>query len=418
MTVQVSHLQNGMRVVTHAMPHVETVAIGVWVDVGARYESEAENGLSHLLEHMAFKGTERRSARRIAEEIEAVGGYLNAYTSREHTTYYARALKDDLPLALDILGDILQHSTFETHELAREREVILQEIGQAQDTPDDIVFDHLQEVAFPGQPLGRSILGTTERVSSFQREAVQAYMNAHYRARHMVLAAAGDLDHDALVAAAEDTFGSLLSERGSTFENGVYAGGEARDERALEQLHLTLGFSGFAYDDPDYYALQVFSTVLGGGMSSRLFQEVREERGLAYSVYSFASSHADSGLFGIYAGTSPEFAGELVNVVADECHKLTDSVDEDELMRARAQLKTGLMMSLESTSSRIEQMGRQMLIFDRPLGVAEMCDAVDVVDSNAIARVGARLLGGDVSLAAVGPGGTLPEFNLVRGAFK
>ena len=275
MSVQTSRLANGLRVVSDPVDHVETASIGLWVDVGARCESEETNGMSHLLEHMAFKGTERRSARDIAEEIEAVGGHLNAYTSRETTAYYAKVMKEDVPLALDLLADILQHSTFDPEELERERAVVIQEIAQVNDTPDDLVFDRFQETAYPDQPLGRSILGPPERVGSYSRDALAAYMAAQYRAARMVLAGSGRIDHDGLVAAAEEAFTALPEGPTAAPAAAVYGGGDCRVPRDLEQAHVVVGFDGLAYDDDDLYALQVLSTLLGGGMSSRLFQEIR-----------------------------------------------------------------------------------------------------------------------------------------------
>ena len=308
MSVQTSRLANGLRVVSDPVDHVETASIGLWVDVGARCESEETNGMSHLLEHMAFKGTERRSARDIAEEIEAVGGHLNAYTSRETTAYYAKVMKEDVPLALDLLADILQHSTFDPEELERERAVVIQEIAQVNDTPDDLVFDRFQETAYPDQPLGRSILGPPERVGSYSRDALAGYMAAQYRAARMVLVGSGRIDHDGLVAAAEEAFTALPEGPTAAPAAAVYGGGDCRIVRDLEQAHLVVGFDGVAYDDDDFYALQVLSTLLGGGMSSRLFQEIRERRGLAYSVFTFSSSYADGGIFGVYAGAGEDRA--------------------------------------------------------------------------------------------------------------
>jgi predicted Zn-dependent peptidase len=418
MTVRITELSNGMRVATDAMPHVETVSIGIWVDVGARYESNEFNGLSHLLEHMAFKGTKTRSSRQIAEEIEAVGGYLNAYTSREHTTYFARVLKGDTDLALEILSDILQNSTFEEKELKREKEVILQEIGQALDTPDDIIFDNMQTTAYPDQALGRSILGTEERVRAFTPDNIRTYLDYHYRGQSMVLTVAGNVDHDDLVKKAEAKFSSLRSDRTRGYEAAKYKGGCHHLNKDLEQLHLTIGLPSLQFNDPDFFALQVFSTIFGGGMSSRLFQEIRENRGLAYSVYSFASSHADTGLFGIYAGTSPEMAADLVPVIADELHKMTDSISDDELSRARAQLKTGVLMSLESTTARVEQLGRQLLIFDRSIPTTELIEKIDAIDKDAVRRVLEKTLCGDITLATVGDNSHVPSFESLQVAFK
>ena len=418
MSVNETRLPNGLRVISDHMGHLETVSVGVWVDVGARYEPLPLNGISHLLEHMAFKGTKRRSPRQLAEEIESVGGYLNAYTSREHTTYYARVLKGDLRLAVDILGDILLNSVFKEKELIREKDVIIQEIGQAQDTPDDIVFDNLQETAFPDQPLGRSILGTSQSVLSFTPDCIRDYMNNHYVSETMVISAAGNVDHDELVKMVEEYFSNIKKSRKGEFYEGEYKGGEYRDNRALEQLHITIGLPSFSFDDPDYYALQVYNTILGGGMSSRLFQEVREERGLAYSVYSFTSSHKDTGLFGIYAGTSPQMAGDLIPVIAGEMKRLIEVVEDDDLARARAQLKAGLLMSLESTSSRIEQLGRQMLIFGRPIPIEELIQEVDAIDGEAISRVAQRTLDGKVTLATVGDSRSLKDLDSISLVFQ
>ena len=366
MSVQITPLANGLRVVSDPVDHVETASVGLWVDVGARCETEETNGLSHLLEHMAFKGTERRSARDIAEEIEAVGGHLNAYTSRETTAYYAKVMKEDVPLALDLLADILQHSTFDAEELERERAVVIQEIAQVNDTPDDLVFDRFQETAYPDQPIGRTILGPPELVGSYSREALAAYMGAHYRAARMVLVGSGRVDHDALVQAAEAAFTKLPEGPVAVPAAAVYSGGDCRIARDLEQAHLLIGFDGLSYDDEDFYALQVMSTLLGGGMSSRLFQEIRERRGLAYSVFTFASSYADGGIFGVYAGAGEDELVELIPVMADELAGACATVGDEEVARARAQLKAGLLMSLESTQARAERLGRHILLFGPP----------------------------------------------------
>lgn len=418
MPVRLTTLPSGLRVVTEDLAHLQSAAIGVWIDVGARYETAAQNGLSHLLEHMLFKGTQRRSARAIAEEIEAVGGHLNAYTSRDHTTFYARVLQDDIPLAVDMLADLLLNSVFDPAELEREREVILQEIGQVMDTPDDIVFDLLQEAAFPDQPLGRSILGTEANVAGFTADQVRAYRDRHYRAKNMIVAAAGPLPHEQLVDLVADAFDGLAPDEGRDMAPARYRGGEIRDERDLEQLHLTLGFPSFSFDDPDYYALHVYTTILGGGMSSRLFQEVREERGLAYTVHSFTSTHVDTGLFGIYAGTDPDAAPEIAPVIAKEVRDLCQTVSEEEIARARAQLKAGLLMSLESTSARVEQMGRQLLVHGRVLPMEEMVAKVDAVDLAAVQRVCRRTLeDGRLALATVGPASGLPRYDAIMDAF-
>lgn len=403
MSVEVTRLENGLRVVSESRRTVETVAIGIWVDVGARYETHEENGLTHCLEHMLFKGTTSRSARDIAFEIEAAGGHMNAYTSRDNTTYYARVLKQDLPLAVDLLSDLVLNSVCDAAELEREKDVILQEIGQTQDTPDDIVFDHLQGVAFKDQSIGRTILGDADNVQSFTREKVLGFLANHYLANTIVVSAVGNLDHEDLVKLVEDKFAAVPTGNRAKPEKARYVGGAHIQDKSLEQLHLTLGWPGVSYHDSRYYAHQIYSTVLGGGMSSRLFQEVREHRGLAYSVYSFSSSHAETGLFGIYAGTHPEQLQDLITVLEDEMAALSNGPSNQEFQIARAQLKAGLLMALEATTSRMEQLGRQMLVFDRVIPVREMIDNVDSVEPEDVRIVADELASNQHrSIAAVG----------------
>jgi predicted Zn-dependent peptidase len=414
MTIELSKLNNGMRIATDRIETVDTVSLGIWVDVGTRHEPAEINGVAHFLEHMAFKGTERRSALAIAEEIEAVGGHLNAYTSRESTAYYAKVLKEDVPLALDILADILQHSTFEPEEMERERTVILQEIGQANDTPDDIIFDHFQECAYPDQAMGRPVLGRPEIIRRLGHDEVRAYMREHYGARRMVLAAAGNLDHERIAASAEKLLAGMPAERAVTTEPARYTGGERREERDLEQLHLVLGFPGLTLDDPDFYAGSVLSTAFGGGMSSRLFQEIRERRGLVYTIHCFGHSYRDGGLFGIYAGTGEEEAAELVPALCEEARKLEDGLSPVELARAKTQLKAGLLMSLESTSARCEQLAQHLLIHGTPFEPAEIVRRIEAVDEAAIRRVVGRWRGGPPTLTALGPLGRLEDFDRVQ----
>ncbi len=404
MTTQMTTLANGLRVISESRDGVQTTAVGVWVDAGARYESIANNGVAHMLEHMAFKGTDSRSAQDIAVEIESVGGHLNAYTSREHTAYFARVLKEDLALSVDILADILQRSTFEEAEMARERAVVIQEIGQSEDTPDDIIFDRLQEVSFPDQALGRSILGPAEGVAAMGREVLFDFMAEHYTASRLLLCAAGAVDHDALVAMAEAKFGNLRPGAHHPFEAAVFKGGESREERELEQVHFALALPALPYDDDDFYPMQVMSTVLGGGMSSRLFQEVREKRGLCYSIFCFASSYKECGAFTIYAGTGADQVGELVPVICNEMLRLSGDAAQDEVNRARAQLKAGTLMSLESSASRAEQLARQTLVFGRQIPVEELIERIDAVDVAAVRRVAGRISsGGEPAVAAMGP---------------
>jgi predicted Zn-dependent peptidase len=414
MTVELVTLDNGLRIVTDRIDTVDTVSLGLWVEVGTRHEAAEINGVAHFLEHMAFKGTERRSARGIAEEIEAVGGHLNAYTSRESTAYYAKVLKEDAPLALDILADILQHSAFDPAELERERTVILQEIGQANDTPDDIIFDHFQECAFPEQAMGRPVLGSPEIIRRLSRDAVTEYLYGNYAAERMVLSASGNIEHARLVDLADRLLSGVPRERPVTGEAARYAGGERREARDLEQLHLVLGFPGITLGDPDYYAAAVLSTAFGGGMSSRLFQKVREERGLVYSIHSFAHSYRDGGLFGIYAGTGEEEAAELLPVLCDETMRLADGLEPVELARAKAQMKAGLLMSLESTSARCEQQAQHLLIHGTPFDPADLVRRIEAVDDAAIARVVKSWQAAPPTLVALGPLSRLEEFGRLR----
>ena len=413
MTVKVTILDNGLRIATDYMNTVETISVGAWVAVGARHEVPELNGISHLLEHMAFKGTRRRSARAIVEEIEAVGGHLNAYTSRDNTAYFAKILKDDLGLAVDIIADILQNSTMDEDELARERAVIVQEINQSHDTPDDVVFDWFQEAAFPNQAMGRPVLGSAQLVEGVERTTLIDYMRKQYSAERMILAAAGNVDHDTFVELAANAFTSLPKELSGPAEPLAYTGGEHREHRDLEQVHVVLGFEGISYDDPDYYPLAIYSTLLGGGMSSRLFQEVREKRGLAYSVYSFASSYEDGGLFGVYAGTGAKDIAELMPVVCEETLRLCDGATEDELLRTRAQLKSSTLMALESTFSRCEQMARQLQIYGRTIPVPEVIDKIDQVDLAAVIRIAERIIESKPTLAAIGPVDELESYDQV-----
>lgn len=410
MKVQTSILDNGLGILSVPMPELGSVALGVWVDVGARHETKALNGVSHMLEHMAFKGTEKRSARRIAEEIEAVGGILNAFTSREQTAYYARVLKDDVELGADILADILTRSTFQPDELERERQVIIQEIGQAQDTPDDLIFDMLQEATYPDQAIGRPILGSAENVARLTRDEIAGYMADHYRAPAMAVVAAGAIEHEQIRDLAARHFAGLGPKGETKADQARFVAGDWRDDRDLEQVHLAMAFPGVSLDDPDYFAAQVYATVLGGGMSSRLFQEIREVRGLAYSVFAYSGSSIDSGTIGIYAGTSEDDAGDLTPVIADEMAKLVTDASEEEVARARAQLRAGYLMGLESPSSVIETIGRQWLVHGRVMPTDEVLDNLARVDARAVRRFAEKTMKGKPAVAALGPhGGIEPQ---------
>lgn len=413
MSVRVATLDNGLRIVTERNPAVETASLGLWIDAGSRIETEQSGGIAHMLEHMVFKGTDTRSAQAIATEIEDVGGHLNAYTGREQTGYYAKVLKEDVALAIDLTSDLVFSATLDDAELERERTVILQEIGQANDTPDDIIFDHFLATAYPHQALGRPVLGTPETVSTIPRTDLVAFRDRYYQPSQMVFAAVGNLDHDHIVA----EVGRRVADRARPAQPAVppaplqpaaYVGGVYGEARELEQTHLVIGYPGAAFADPDVYAMSVYATLLGGGMSSRLFQEVREKRGLVYSIYAFTQSFTDGGLFAVYAGTGPEDADECFAVIGDELAKLPGTLDDAEIDRARAQLKASILMSLESTSSRCEQLAQQMLVFGHPLPAAEVVARIDAVDRAAVLAIAGRLNAAAPTVAVIGPRGA-PE---------
>jgi len=406
MSVELTRLSSGLVVVTDAMPHLETASLGVWVGCGSRDEREDEHGIAHLLEHMAFKGTSRRTARQIAEEIEAVGGDLNAATSVEMTAYYARVLRADVPLALDVLSDILADPAFDPEELAREQNVIVQEIGAAEDTPDDIVFDHLQATAFPAQAVGRSILGTPASIRSFDGARLRAYLGRNYRGPDMVIAAAGAVEHRAVVAEAERRFAAFNGSAAPVPDPAKFGGGIRVEARDLEQVHIALALEGVPQRAPDLYPLQVFTNVVGGGMSSRLFQEVREKRGLCYAIYTFHSPYSDTGMFGLYAGTDAADASELMRVVVDQVAAAAEDLDAKEVDRAKAQMKAGLLMALESSSARAEQLARQIFAHGRPLAIEEIIAKVDAVTVESARAAGSELIRrSPPAFAALGPAG-------------
>ena len=404
MSVDVTHFPSGLTVITDDMPHLHTASLGVWVGAGSRDERPDEHGISHLLEHMAFKGTTRRSARQIAEEIEEVGGDLNAATSVEGTAYYARVLKADVPLALDVLSDILSDPAFDPAELTREQGVIIQEIGAVEDTPDDLVFDRLQATAFPDQPVGRSILGTPKTVRSFDAARIRAYLSRNYRAPDMVIAAAGSVDHKSIVAEVERRFAPFVGPSAPAPEPARFSGGVSVERRKLEQVHIAMALEGVTQKDPTLYSLQVFVNVLGGGMSSRLFQEVREKRGLCYTISAFHWPYSDTGLFGLYAGTDAGDADELMRVVVGEIAGTADTISEAEVARAKAQMKASLLMALESSGARAEQLARQMMAYGRPIPLDEIVARVEGVTVESAAAAGRALIARNrPAIAILGP---------------
>ncbi len=403
MTVQTHKLANGFRIVTENMPGLKSASIGIWVKAGCRHERADQNGIAHFLEHMAFKGTTTRSARDIAESLENVGGYMNAYTSREMTAYYARVLENDVDLALDVISDIVLNPIFDAREMEVERGVILQEIGMALDTPDDIIFDWLQETAYPDQPMGRSILGPADHIRTFQRGVFEEFVGHHYVPGEMILAAAGAVDHDEIVARAEAIFGNLSATRTSGLEPSRFAGGELRQIKDLEQAHFAMGLQGPGYRDAGIYTSQVHALVMGGGMSSRLFQEAREKRGLCYTIMAQPGAFEDSGMLTIYAGTGGDQVRELIGVTVDELKRLSDDLTIEEVERAKAQMKASLMMGLESSSQRTERLARMIAIWDRVPTLDETIEKIDAVSLESTKQFGAEIVQQEPAVALYGP---------------
>lgn len=392
MNTEQTTLKNGLRIITSERPQNETVSLGLWVHTGSAYEKKENNGVSHFVEHMVFKGTQKRNAFQISEEIENVGGQSNAYTSREFTAFYAKMLKNDAELALDVMADFLMAPTFSEDEMKKEKEVVIQEIKQSIDEPDDAVFDCFQQTAFPNQPLGRTILGPAEIVRGFTPTVLRDYMKHNYAAQNTVAVATGNIKHQTFVKMVEDRLATYQAKKNFSSEKQVYEGGFYREKRQIEQAHVVLGFQGVRYDDPAYYALSVFSTLFGGGMASRLFQEIREKRGLVYTVYGFMNAHTESGLFGIYAGTSADELNKLIPVVADEIKKVVqDKVTAQELNRAKVQLKTSMLMALESTSSTAEVIARQTLLYNHVIPTEETVERVESVTADDVQKIAQQI---------------------------
>ena len=409
MTVQQAHLSNGLRVVTEHMPGLKSAAIGLWVSAGGRHERVEQNGIAHFLEHMAFKGTASRSALQIAEAIEDVGGYINAYTSREVTAYYARVLQADVPLALDVIADIVNNPLLDPKEIEAERGVILQEIGQAADTPDDVIFDWLQEESYRDQPLGRTILGPSERVRAFSRADLAGFVAEHYRPGQMILSAAGAVDHDALVQMAERLFGQLEPGPASPVETARFTGGEFRRAKQLEQAHFALALESPGYRDDAIYTAQIYATALGGGMSSRLFQEIREKRGLCYTIFAQAGAYADTGSTTIYAGTAADQVGDLAGITIDEMKRASADMNDAEVARARAQMKAGMLMGLESPSNRAERLARLVQIWGKVPPLEETVEKIEAVTTADVRAFAERMAAtAPAAMALYGPVETAP----------
>jgi predicted Zn-dependent peptidase len=408
--LRISTLPNGLRVVTRLMPGLHSAAIGVWVSAGGRDERVEQNGIAHFLEHMAFKGTQRRTSVQIAEAIEDVGGFINAYTSRDVTAYYARVLQSDVDLAFDVISDIVLNPIFDPREIEVERGVILQEIGQALDTPDDVIFDWLQEAAYPDQAIGRTILGPAERVSAFSRADLSGFVTEHYGPGQIIVAAAGAVDHDRIIRLAEATYGHLTPRPSGVRDPARWQGAEARHLKGLEQAHFALALEGPGYRSDDFYAAQIFSSALGGGMSSRLFQKIREERGLCYTIFAQSGFHDDTGMLTVYAGTGAEDIADLAMLTVDEIRRAADGLSDAEIARAKAQLRAGLLMGLESPSNQTERLARTLAIWGRVPDAAEVADRIASVTTAQIRDHAQRLLlNARPALALYGPVDAAPS---------
>ncbi len=406
-------LENGLTIATDTMKSVDTVALGVWCGTGARHEDITYNGVAHMVEHMVFKGTQKRDALSISEEIENVGGRMNAYTSRETTAYYVHMLKDDYTLGLDMISDMLQYSTFPDHEIERERGVIIQEIGMYQDAADDHIFDLAQMQAFKDQTIGAPILGSVERIQSMPKHAMQDYVQRHYTPSRMVVIGAGHVDHDVFVDQVSEAFQSLPKNQDRAYIKPEYTAGDIRQTRDLEQAHIFMGFENVSYNADDYYAMRTLSAVLGGGMSSRLFQEIREKRGLVYDIYTYAMSNSDSGLFSVYAGTNPKDLTELVPVVCDELLKSTQSVTDAELARAKTQMKAGFLMSRESVNRRADQLGKCLLQTGDIIDIPDRLSKIEAVSVKDVCDVAQKIFGSKLTFSALGDLGALESYDAI-----
>lgn len=420
MEIRQTTLKNGLRVITAERPQIETVSLGIWVNTGAAAETEADNGISHFIEHMVFKGTKKRNSLQISEDIENAGGATNAYTSRHFTCFYAKMLKDDLELATDVICDFITDPTFDEEEMTKEKEVVVQEIKQSADAPDDLVFDYFQEAAFPNQASGRTILGPIEHVRGFTKERMLSYMRTHYTADNMVAVAVGRVDHDKFVKMIESRMDQVVSHCDFVGDNQCYGGGARVECKDIEQTHLVLGFNGASYLNKDYYQYAVLSTIFGGGMSSRLFQEIREKRGLVYSINSFNQALKHAGVFGIYAGTTPQELGKLLPVLADEIKKMTnDMVSEVELKRAKTQIKASLLMSLESSSTTAEIIARQVLLFNRVIPTEEIVKRIEIINAEELQVLARQVFSSTPTYALLGCGGyKYPSFDEVKALLK
>jgi len=403
--IRSTRLPSGVRVLTEAMPHVRSASIGIWADIGSSAEPAAQRGISHLVEHMVFKGTGRRSAREIAETMDGIGGNLNAFTDKETTCYYAHVMDRHVPLAIDVLGDMFVHSRFDPEELRKEQAVVLEEIRMYDDAPDDVIHDRFARTMWAGSALGEPTIGYAETVTALTSDDLRGWMAQRYAPPTVLVTAAGNIDHDRFVECVAGAFSALRgSAESPAGERPPITPGIDVVMRDTEQAYVMLGAPGLSLRHPDRYALAVLDTILGGGMSSRLFQEVREKRGLAYTVYSFEQSYREAGIFGVYAGCAPDRAQECIDVIVAELDAALDGVTDAEVALAREQLKGSLILGLESTASRMMRLGRNEFVYGRQIPTEEVEAAVDAVDRAAVERIARTVLAPEQrGLCVLGP---------------
>jgi predicted Zn-dependent peptidase len=403
--IQKSVLSNGIRVVTEAMPQVRTASLGLWVGTGSRYEAASHHGISHFLEHLFFKGTTTRSALAIAQAVDALGGQMNAFTDKEHTCFYVKVLANHLPAIVDLMADMLLNSAFDPQAIEKERQVITEEIKTYEDSPDEVVQDLVAQTMWDGHPLGRSVIGTRKAVAKLSRDDFVRYIEKRYRADNIVISVAGDVTHEAVVELVGRELGAWDGKTSlHPTETPAATAAVSIRMKDIEQVHLCLATRGRAQADEDRYALAVLDNVLGGGMSSRLFQEIRETRGLVYTIASYSASYREGGMFVIYGAMSPENAPEVLRLTIDEIARLADTLEEAELERAKESLKGGIMLGLESTGSRMFKLGRSELYYGRQIDLDEIIGRIDAVSPGDVRRLAAGVFTVDqLAMAAIGP---------------
>ena len=410
-------LANGLTILSLTREDISSVALEIWVKVGSRYESSSLNGLAHFIEHLNFKGTAKRSAKQIAEEFDAIGGYLNAYTSKEHTVYSAKILKEFLPLAIDMLTDIMFHSVYDQDEITKEKNVVLQELAQTKDNPEEMVFEYFSEASFTNQAVGRTILGTEENILSFNREQILEFVHQHYVAPRIIISAAGNLTHEELLELLTEKFAPFPSTEPAILEKAVYTGGHRFEhDPELAQFHLVVGYEGLAIDSSEYYKLEMLANIWGGSISSRLFQEIREKRGLVYSVGSFCQYYLDAGVFGVSVSTSNDKIGELLTVLAEEIEKITHDIRQEEVDRCLAQVKASLYMSRETADNWVGILAGNYSCYGRYVSREEIWQHYSTITIEELHLLAKKIFSKDnpLTVAALGNTQTLPDYQAMQ----